>query len=664
MRIHHLLLLATFIVATPRSTRAETVTASLTFTDGDLSTKPLVEATVEVWRYRPGVSWFGGWGWAMDMTTFTDASGNLSVPMPFVGNGVTYALRVYATNSAARVYATDSTQPFYSTPGSPGAEIRRVTTSAGNVHDFSFQFTDGWARNHFNVADALLRGYRYAEARRDPRETDTLGQVNVNMSTLNSTFYDPVIKAMRLNTQYALDDYTVLHEYAHYLEERISSFVGTPAVHDGCTAFIGSVDVMEPGYAWMEGFASYFAQAVAKSLPDGVINGNMAGTIGPGGLEFPMCPPNRPRAAQEVYVGAALYDLMDLTAEGSFFGPYDPLPTGTDSDNFCSSMFPADTIIFQIFDHELDNGWTNPSLQQFADAWSARGLDVPMLQRNLGLHDIVLAMPAPAPRYDMNPAANVAVFRPIGSFNSQWWIAGGLWGLTDWGRIGDRPVPADYDGDGLTDIAVWRPSDGNWYVVSSGSNAVSVTQWGMAGDIPLPGDYDGDNEIDFAVYRPSTQIVYVHSDGCGFHREIWVGPGTPVVGDFDGDGIDEPGSYYPPTSHFFVQLATGAQLHKTMAVTDGTPVPRDYDGDGVTDFAIFKSNTAWWYFTLSTDNGTYARPWGLPGDVPVPADYDGEGAVDMAVWTPSNGHWKILTQDFTRIDEYWGQVGDVPVPAR
>jgi hypothetical protein len=52
--------------------------------------------------------------------------------------------------------------------------------------------------------------------------------------------------------------------------------------------------------------------------------------------------------------------------------------------------------------------------------------------------------------------------------------------MIPFGLPGDYPVPGNYFGDARVDLAVWRPSEGNWYIQDYG-----VFQWGMRGDVPI-----------------------------------------------------------------------------------------------------------------------------------------------------------------------------------
>ncbi len=98
-------------------------------------------------------------------------------------------------------------------------------------------------------------------------------------------------------------------------------------------------------------------------------------------------------------------------------------------------------------------------------------------------------------------------------------------------------APADYNGDGTDDLAVFRPSDGAWRV----RNQFTV-QWGDPGDVPVPGDYNGDGMTDVAVFRPSTGVWYVRNQ---FVVQFGERGDVPVPGDYNGDGMTDVAVFRP-----------------------------------------------------------------------------------------------------------------------
>ena len=243
----------------------------------------------------------------------------------------------------------------------------------------------------------------------------------------------------------------------------------------------------------------------------------------------------------------------------------------------------------------------------------------------------------PGSDFDGDRDTDVTVYRPS---TGQWFVRNQF--TASWGLEGDLPVSGDYDNDGSAEPAVFRPAFGAWYVQGE-----APVFFGLPGDLPVPGDYDGDGGTDIAIFRPSTGQWFVRDQltvSWGLPSDI------PVPGDYDRDGDTDLAVFRPSTGQWFVR----DQVTASWGLDGDIPVPADYDGDGDTDLAVFRPRFGGWYV-----QGRPAGFFGLPGDVPVPADFDGDGDADVAVFRPSTGQWFVKDQ----FNVSWGLSDDIPVVA-
>jgi Tol biopolymer transport system component len=252
--------------------------------------------------------------------------------------------------------------------------------------------------------------------------------------------------------------------------------------------------------------------------------------------------------------------------------------------------------------------------------------------------------------------------------------------------LASPPLPAalagkgDYDGDGTTECAVFRPDSGLWAVRN-----LTRLHFGTMGDWPLPHDYRGEGTCDAAIYRPSAGLWAVRGLTRAFGGTVF---DQPVPEDFDGNGKSDLILFRRESGLWAVRGQTRFYFGSSRDLA----VPGDYDGDGSADSAVFRPSAGLWAargmtrFSFGTagneaaggdydGDGTWAAGvfapaasvWSIRGltkfsfgsrtDWPLLGDYDGDGRSDPGVFREDGGLWSV--RNLTRFS--FGRIGDLPV---
>jgi hypothetical protein len=254
--------------------------------------------------------------------------------------------------------------------------------------------------------------------------------------------------------------------------------------------------------------------------------------------------------------------------------------------------------------------------------------------------------------------------------------------------------PAWQSGFLIATVGVYRPTTGQWLLRTSntaGNSNFTFTFGGQPGDQPVAGDWNGDGRTDLGVFRDGTflrGVITTSTDCPRCFTVTTVEPldqlpfgqagDRPIAGDWNGDGIDDIGVYRSSTSTFILRvpqksivfpchgcppetLTTFTTVTNQFGSVGDLPVTGDWDGDGRESIGVFHDGV----FQVTNDffetNGS--STFGFIGDLPLTGDWTGIGRRRLGLFHPSTAAMSLETKlgEGPDINFTFGSAGDLPV---
>ncbi len=292
----------------------------------------------------------------------------------------------------------------------------------------------------------------------------------------------------------------------------------------------------------------------------------------------------------------------------------------------------------------------------------------------------------------------------------------GAW-LDNWadGSVNSNLVfTGDFNGDGLTDVCRFETSTGNWYVCQNNgenefvringpySNAW-IWNWGDGSygtAIPLIGNFNDDIKTDIAIFVPATGNWYVAINNgsnefvraTGPYSGAWITgyqegslwTAIPITGNFGGSSLTDIGIFQPASGDWRVALNNGSnEFVRELGPYDGAWIDNWEDGaawsavplvaklntDGWKDIMIFQPSSGDWRVALNNGDDEFVRAEGPYEDawidnwedgtwgtyVPMPGKFNGDDLSDIMIYEPETGEWRVAFHNGS--DEFVRETG-------